>query len=162
LARIAASDQHIPRRLPFWYRYRILLVADRPWRRGTYAGHPCFHQDVLAAAGAGTGQGELAQLAVVDDQYRGQFAYVIVELTGRQQLPVMRLRYSGSAHRWHLATYRTSNNSYEDQYWFSGTTEGALDFVCDVLISFITDSPLPDPEPSTPKDFRTEALSYLW
>ena len=91
------------------------------------------------------------QLAGVEVRYRGQFAYVTVELTGGQQLPVMRLRYSGSAHRWHLATYRASNNSYEDQYWFSGTTEQALDFVCDVLISPITDSPLPDPEPSTPE-----------
>jgi hypothetical protein len=50
----------------------------------------------------------------------------------------MRLRYSGSAHRWAVAIYRASNNSYEDQYWFSGTTEEALDFVCDVLISPIT------------------------
>ncbi|GIJ30801.1 hypothetical protein Vqi01_59630 [Micromonospora qiuiae] len=70
----------------------------------------------------------------------------------------MRLRYSGSAHRWSLATYRASNNSYEDQYWFSGTADDALDFVCDVLISPITDWPHPNPGPSTPKDLRTEAL----
>ncbi|MFG1953726.1 MULTISPECIES: hypothetical protein [Micromonospora] len=91
------------------------------------------------------------QLAAVHVRYQGQFAYVTVELTGGQQLPVMRLRYSGSAHRWSLATYRASNNSYEDQYWFSGTTEEALDFVCDVLISPITDWPHPSTEPSTPE-----------
>jgi hypothetical protein len=51
----------------------------------------------------------------------------------------MRLRYSGSAHRWAVASYKASNNSYEYQYWFSGTTEEALDFVCDVLVSPITD-----------------------
>ncbi|WP_067501764.1 hypothetical protein [Actinoplanes sp. TFC3] len=90
------------------------------------------------------------QLAGVDVRYRGQLAYVAVELTSGQQQPVMRLRYSGSAHRWHLATYRASNNSYEDQHWFSGTTEEALDFVCDVLISPVTDWPQPNREPSTP------------
>lgn len=90
------------------------------------------------------------QLAGVHVRYHGQFAYVTVELTGGEQLPVMRLRYSGSAHRWSLATYRASNNSYEDQYWFSGTTEEALDFVCDVLINPITDWPHQSPEPSTP------------
>ena len=94
------------------------------------------------------------QLTAVDVRYRGQFAYVTVELTGGQQLPVMRLRYSGSAHRWSLATYRAGNNSYEDQYWFSGTTEEALDFVCDVLVSPITDRPHPDPDPSTPEGLQ--------
>jgi hypothetical protein len=59
----------------------------------------------------------------------------------------MRLRYSGSAHRWSLATYRASNNSHEDQYWFSGTTDEALD----VLISPVTDRPHRSPEPSTPE-----------
>ncbi|MFI1996334.1 hypothetical protein [Actinoplanes sp. NPDC020271] len=91
------------------------------------------------------------QLAGVDVRYRGQFAYVTVELTGGLQLPVMRLRYSGSAHRWHLAAYKASNNSYEDQYWFSGTTEEALDFVCNVLISPIANWPHQSPGPSTPE-----------
>lgn len=78
------------------------------------------------------------QLAAVHVRYHGQFAYVTGELTDGQQLPLMRLRYSGSAHRWGLAVHRASNNSYEDQYWFSGTTEEALDFVCDVLVIPIT------------------------
>ncbi|MFV2022933.1 hypothetical protein [Micromonospora sp. LOL_023] len=91
------------------------------------------------------------QLAAVHVRYHGHFAYVTVELTGGQQLPLMRLRYSGSAHRWSLATYRASNNSYEDQFWFSGTTEEALDFVCDVLVSPISDWPHPNPGPSTPE-----------
>lgn len=94
------------------------------------------------------------QLTAVDVRYRGQFAYVTVELTSGEQLPVMRLRYSGSAHRWGLATYRASNNSYEDQYWFSGTTEDALDFVCDVLIIPITGRPQSDRQPSTPDELE--------
>jgi hypothetical protein len=48
-----------------------------------------------------------------------------------------------------LATYRTGTDSYEDQYWFSSTTEDALDFAYDVLIGAITDRPRPDPETST-------------
>ena len=91
------------------------------------------------------------QLAAVHVRYHGQFAYVTGELTSGQQLPLMRLRYSGSAHRWGLATYRASNDSYQDQYWFSGTTEEALDFVCDVLVSPISDWPHPNPGPSTPE-----------
>lgn len=91
------------------------------------------------------------QLAAVHVRYHGQFAYVTAELTSAEQLPLMRLRYSGSAHRWSLATYRASNDTYENQYWFSGSTEEALDFVCDVLISPITDWPVPSPEPSTPE-----------
>lgn len=78
------------------------------------------------------------QLAAVHVRHHGQFAYVTGELTDGQQLPLMRLRYNGSAHRWGLAVYRASNNSYEDQYWFSDTTEEALDFVCDVLVIPIT------------------------
>jgi hypothetical protein len=35
----------------------------------------------------------------------------------------MRLRYGGSAHRWGNAIYTASTNSYEDQIWFSGSTE---------------------------------------
>jgi hypothetical protein len=79
------------------------------------------------------------QLAAVHVRYHGQFAYVIGELPDGDHLPLMRLRYSGSAHRWATAIYKASNNTYEDQYWFSGTTEEALDFVCDVLVSPITD-----------------------
>lgn len=79
------------------------------------------------------------QLTGIDVRYRGTFAYVTAELTDGEQVALMRLRYTGSAHRWHLATHRARNNSYEDQYWFSGTTEEALDFVCDILIRPITE-----------------------
>jgi len=78
------------------------------------------------------------QLAAVHVRYHGQFAYVTGELPDGSQLPLMRLRYSGSAHRWGTAIYKASSNSYESQPWFSGTTEEALDFVCDVLVSPIT------------------------
>lgn len=37
-----------------------------------------------------------------------------------------------------MGLYKASNNTYESQIWFSGTTEEALDFVCDVLVNPIT------------------------
>lgn len=78
------------------------------------------------------------QLAGVRVRYHGQFAYVTGELTDGEQLPLMRLRYGGSAHRWGTAIYTASSNSYESQIWFTGTTEEALDLVCDLYIAPIT------------------------
>jgi hypothetical protein len=78
------------------------------------------------------------QLAAVHVRYHGQFAYVEGELTGGERLPLMRLRYGGSAHRWGTAIYVASTNSYEGQVWFSGSTEEAFDLVCDLHIGSIT------------------------
>jgi hypothetical protein len=78
------------------------------------------------------------QLTAVDVRYHGQFAYVTGELTDGDQIPLMRLRYGGSAHRWGTAIYVTSSNSYESEVWFSGSTEEAFDFVCDIHIGHIT------------------------
>jgi hypothetical protein len=47
----------------------------------------------------------------------------------------MRLRYGGSAHRWGLAIHLASNTSYENQPWFTGSREEALDFVCDLYVT---------------------------
>src|SRR5450755_4956152 len=46
------------------------------------------------------------QLAAVHVRYHGQFAYVAAELTDGDRLPLMRLRYGGSAHRWGSAHLR--------------------------------------------------------
>ena len=78
------------------------------------------------------------QLAAVEVRYRGQFAYIEGELTDGERLPLMRLRYGGSAHRWGTAIYVASTNSYEDQIWFTGSTEEALDLVCDIHVAPIT------------------------
>ncbi len=55
-------------------------------------------------------------------------------LTVRGDLPG-RLRYGGSAHRWGTAIYVASKNSYEDQIWFSGSTEEIFDLVCDLHVT---------------------------
>jgi hypothetical protein len=75
------------------------------------------------------------QLSTVHVRYRGQFAYVTGELTDGEQLPLMRLRYGGSAHRWGTAIYVASRNSYEDQIWLTGTVEDVLDLVCDLHVT---------------------------
>jgi len=72
------------------------------------------------------------QLADVQVRYHGQFAYITGELTNGEQLRLLRLRYAGSAHRWGTALYLASKHGYEDQRWFTGTIEEALDLACDL------------------------------
>jgi len=74
------------------------------------------------------------QLTTVHVRYRGQFAYVDGELTGGERLPLMRLRYGGSAHRCGTAIYVASTDSYENQIWFSSTIEEVFDLVCDLHV----------------------------
>ena len=68
-------------------------------------------------------------------RFRGQFAYVASELADGKRIPLMRLRYGGSAHRWGTAIYVASTDSYEDQIWFSGSIEGIFDMVCDLHVT---------------------------
>jgi hypothetical protein len=75
------------------------------------------------------------QLAQVHVRFRGQFAYVAGELADGERIPLMRLRYGGSAHRWGTAIYVASKDSYEDQIWFSGSTEEIFDLVCDLHVT---------------------------
>ena len=78
------------------------------------------------------------QLVAVHVRYRGHFAYITGELADGELLPLMRLRYGGSAHRWGVAIYVASRNSYEDQTWFSRGVEEAFDLVCDLHVAPIT------------------------
>ena len=75
------------------------------------------------------------QLAEIHVRFRGQFAYVAGELANGEQMPLMRLRYGGSAHRWGTAIYVASKNSYEDQIWFSRSIEEVFDLVCDLHVA---------------------------
>lgn len=78
------------------------------------------------------------QLVDVQVRYRGQFAYVIATLAEGELVPLMRLRYGGSAHRWGTAIYVASRNSYEDQPWFGLGVEEVFDLVCDLHIAPLT------------------------
>lgn len=75
------------------------------------------------------------QLHGVHVRYRGQFAYIDGELAHGEILPLMRLRYGGSAHHWGTAVHVASTNSYQDQIWFSGSTEEIFDLVCDLHVT---------------------------
>jgi hypothetical protein len=54
------------------------------------------------------------------------------ELADGERLPLMRLRYGGSVHRWGTAVYVASTDSYESQIWFDGAIEEVFDLVCDL------------------------------
>jgi hypothetical protein len=54
------------------------------------------------------------QLAGVDVRFRGAFAYVTANMPDGDSMPLMRLRYGGSAARWGFAVYLASKDGYED------------------------------------------------
>ena len=78
------------------------------------------------------------QISRVNTRFRGSFAYVTAHLTDGDDLPLMRLRYAGSARTWGFAIYRASHDDYEDS-WLpdghpAGTPETALDTVCGLYL----------------------------
>jgi len=78
------------------------------------------------------------QLSSVDVRFRGAFAYVNGQLPDGDTLPLMRLRYGGSAARWGFAIYRASHQDYQDSMLptgtFAGTPEDALDCACGLYL----------------------------
>ncbi len=79
------------------------------------------------------------QLAQVKVRYRGLFAYVDGELVDGEVLPLMRLRYGGSAARWGFAVYLASDNGYRDSVLptgtFAGSPQDALDCACEMHLA---------------------------
>jgi hypothetical protein len=78
------------------------------------------------------------QLAGVEVRFRAQFAYVTGILADDETLPLMRLRYGGSAARWGFAIYLASKGGYEDSLLPTGDTAGApedaLDTACGLYL----------------------------
>ncbi|GAA4374352.1 hypothetical protein [Agromyces bauzanensis] len=79
------------------------------------------------------------QVTRVDTRFRGSFAYVTARLTDGDELPLIRLRYGGSARIWGFAMYRASHDDYEDA-WLpdgqpAGTPEDALDTACGLYLA---------------------------
>ena len=64
------------------------------------------------------------QLAQVTVRLRGTFAYVEGHLPDGEVLPLMRLRYGGSAARWGFAIYLASKDGYQDAALPSGDFAG--------------------------------------
>ena len=98
--------------------------------------HPRVDQDLPDPAASRARQGQLAP-AGRDPRAlpRPVRLYVAGELADGEQMPLMRLRYGGSAHRWGTAIYVASKDSYEDQIWFSGSIEEIFDLVRDLHVT---------------------------
>ena len=78
------------------------------------------------------------QLAGVDVRFRGAFAYVTATMPDGDSMPLMRLRYGGSAARWGFAVYLASKDGYEDSVLptgdLAGAPEDALDTACGLYL----------------------------
>jgi len=72
-------------------------------------------------------------------RFRGQFAYVDAALPDQTVMPLMRLRYGGSASVWGFAIYLASSGKYEDSILPSGAPAGspeeALDCACGLYLN---------------------------
>jgi hypothetical protein len=78
------------------------------------------------------------QLTAITTRFRGQFAYVDAALPDQTVMPLMRLRYNGSASIWGFAIYLASSSKYEDSFLPNGTPSGspeeALDCACSLYL----------------------------
>ncbi len=78
------------------------------------------------------------QLTDLHIRYHGQFAYIEGELAGGDRLPLIRLRYGGSASIWGFGRYLASSGKHENQTLPSGMTAGppqeSLDCACDLYL----------------------------
>jgi hypothetical protein len=72
-------------------------------------------------------------------RYRAGFAYVDVELADGERIPLMRLRYGGSAHQRGFVIWLASRNGYEDSLLPTGMPVGtagqALGCACTLHLS---------------------------
>lgn len=80
------------------------------------------------------------QIHRVGTRYRGSFAYVTVRLNDGDELPLMRLRYTGSAHIWGFAIYRASHDDYQDSWLPNAQPAGHLEDALDTAAGlYLTD-----------------------
>ncbi len=81
------------------------------------------------------------QLAAVSVRFRGTFAYVDGELQDGETVPLMRLRYAGSAARWGFAIYLASTNGYQPPVLPTGDFAGAPEDALDCAAGLYLDDP---------------------
>ncbi len=80
-------------------------------------------------------------IASIEVRFRGAFAYVEAHLNDGDTLPLMRLRYGGSAHRWGFALYLASKDGYQDQILPTGHTAGTPEEALDCAAGLYLDNP---------------------
>jgi len=68
-------------------------------------------------------------------------AYIDAHLSEGDTLPLMRLRYGGSAHRWGFALYLASKDGYQDQILPTGHTAGTPEEALDCAAGLYLDNP---------------------
>lgn len=78
-------------------------------------------------------------LTELETTFRANFAYVKGVDGDGDALPLLRLRYHGSASSWGFAVYLASRDGYEDSMLpsgaFSGAPEEALDCACGLYLN---------------------------
>jgi hypothetical protein len=91
------------------------------------------------------------QLAGITVRHHGEFAYVAGQLPDGTTLPLMRLRYTGSAAHWGFVVYRASHDDYDKSLLPTGlpfgTPQEALDCACGLYLDDATAWPSP-PSPT--------------
>jgi len=79
------------------------------------------------------------QLSGLRVRHKGGFAYIHGELGAGEVIPLMRLRYTGSAAHWGVALHLASTGKYENTILpaggFAGTPEEALDCACGLYLT---------------------------
>ena len=81
------------------------------------------------------------QLAGLDVRFRGAFAYVSADMPDGHTIPLMRLRYGGSATRWSFAIYLASKDAYEDSLLPTGDPAGSPEDTLDTAGGLYLDDP---------------------
>jgi hypothetical protein len=85
------------------------------------------------------------QMEKVQARYHGSFAYIVGILPGGEQIPLLRLRYGGSAHSFGVAIYSAARDRYEDALLLTGqptgTPQEALDTACTVHLAGLGHEP---------------------
>lgn len=74
-------------------------------------------------------------------RFRASFAYVTGQLPAGDTIPLMRLRYGGSAARWGFAIYLASKDGYQDSALPTGDLAGAPEDALDCAAGLYLDDP---------------------
>ena len=88
---------------------------DRSARNGRGRQDALLLRQLPCPAAAPVRRDHWPQLIGLHVRYHGQFAYIEGELADGDRLPLIRLRYSGSASTWGFGLYLASSGQYEDQ-----------------------------------------------
>ena len=106
-------------------------VGSAAWGGFSYLSR--LRRRIVSAACAGT------MSEATCDSYRGAFGYVIGVLEDGEQIPLCRLRYSGSAHSFGFAIYSAAHDRYQEAVLLTGLATGtpqeALDTACTIHLA---------------------------